>query len=105
MRVFVVWEAAAVLRHDVRNKLAAVRNAGFYLRRKITAEAAELCARDTRVPTFLDLIRSEVDAADAMLGDRMPSLAREAEPTDVDLAAVARDAAAAIAVPDGVAID
>ena len=52
LRRFIVWEATAVLRHDLRNHLAAVRNATFYVRRRVEALApgggtiAIACDRD-----------------------------------------------------------
>jgi signal transduction histidine kinase len=73
-RRFVVWEATAILRHDLRNKLASVRNASFYLRRKVERQAADLLASDPRVATFFDLSSQELDAAEAILGERLPKL-------------------------------
>jgi signal transduction histidine kinase len=73
-RRFVVWEATAILRHDLRNKLASVRNASFYLRRRVEREAAELIQKDPRVATFFDLSSKELDAAEAILGERLPKL-------------------------------
>jgi len=95
-----LWEAAAVLRHDLRNRLASVRNAAFYVRRRIERDAASLLTADARVPVFFELMGKELDAADALIsewiadGGRMPSL----EP--IDLAQAIDDAVAAIRNPD-----
>jgi signal transduction histidine kinase len=71
---FMLVEATAVLRHDLRNKLAAVRNAAFYIQRKIERDAAELAERDKRLPTFFGMIRSELEAAEAIIADRVSRL-------------------------------
>lgn len=71
---FAVVEATAVLRHDLRNKLAAVRNAAFYIQRRLEKEAAELLAKDARMSTFLGLIRTELDGAEGIIADRVPHL-------------------------------
>lgn len=103
-RLFVVWEAAAVLRHDLRNKLASVRNAAFYLRRRVEGEAAELCAHDPRVPKFFAMIGTELDGAETIISERLPGLA---DPTTGDAVGIAGAVAAAIAelrVPVGVSL-
>ena len=60
-------EATSTMRHDVRNKLAAIKNAAFYLKRK--SEPTPLWTADKRVPTFFGLIDSELAAADELTGD------------------------------------
>lgn len=60
-------EATSTVRHDVGNKLAAIKNAVFYLRRK--TEKTELWSEDQRVPTFFGLIDSEMIAAEHMMGN------------------------------------
>ena len=92
-RRFLVWEATAVLRHDLRNKLASVRNAGFYVRRRVEKEAADLLARDARVATMMGLSTSELEAAEAILADRLPRL------SDVTTEDVAADRAISLALP------
>lgn len=52
-------------RHAVRNKLAAVRNAGFYVRRKL--ERTSLPAEDPKLGGFLQLIDSELNEASLLL--------------------------------------
>lgn len=61
----VAEELLGKLRHDVRNKLGSVRNATFYLRRKVST--TPLWEEDKRVPTFLDLIERAVDEAQEQL--------------------------------------
>jgi signal transduction histidine kinase len=73
-RRFVVHEATAVLRHDLRNRHAAVRNATFYVRRRVEKEAAALVQQDARVSKFFDLMGTELDAAEKLLVERLPHL-------------------------------
>jgi signal transduction histidine kinase len=84
-RRFVVWEATSVIRHDLRGKLSSVRNAAFYLQRRVAAGAADLVERDNRITKFFDLIPQEIMAAEAVLGARLPGFDREpeVEPFDV----------------------
>jgi signal transduction histidine kinase len=103
LRRFIVWEATAVLRHDLRNHLAAVRNATFYVRRRVEALAQDLIERDARVSIFLGLEESELDAADRLIGDRLPQLP-ERPGGVVDLGAVIAAAAAHVELPGGVAL-
>jgi signal transduction histidine kinase len=73
-RRFVVHEATAVLRHDLRNRHAAVRNATFYVRKRVEKEAATLVEKDARVSKFFDLMGTELDAAEQLLVERLPHL-------------------------------
>src|SRR5258705_9328023 len=67
----VVEEALSTIRHDLRNKLGSVRNAAFYIRRKVDKAAPDLGATDLRIPQFFALIPSELDAAEAILKSRL----------------------------------
>lgn len=67
-RAAIAEEVASVIRHDMRNKLLSVRNASYYLRRKV--EATDLWRAEARIPTFFDLIDDEVSAASALLEER-----------------------------------
>ncbi|MGV3622920.1 MAG: ATP-binding protein [Archangium sp.] len=58
-------ELHASARHAVRNKLAAVRNAGFYVRRKL--DRTSLPAEDPKLGGFLQLIDSELNEASLLL--------------------------------------
>lgn len=58
-------ELHASPRHAVRNKLAAVRNAGFYVRRKL--ERTSLPTEDPKLGGFLQLIDSELNEASLLL--------------------------------------
>src|SRR5438477_4154409 len=69
LRTFVVEELVSVLRHDLRNRLAAIRNARFFLQRKFEAGAPELNA-GPRVGQMFGLIESELDAAEALMASQ-----------------------------------
>ncbi|MBZ0115983.1 MAG: sensor histidine kinase [Sandaracinaceae bacterium] len=58
-------ELLGKLRHDVRNKLGSVRNAAFYLRKKVTQ--TPLWEEDRRVPSFFELIERAIDEAQAQV--------------------------------------
>src|SRR6185295_18812353 len=56
-------------RHDLRNKLATIRNACFYLRRRAGETAL---ATDERVAQFFDVIDQEIAAAEELLAHGIP---------------------------------
>jgi len=58
-------EVSSAMRHAVRNKLAAARNAATYIQRRLSkTEAWQI---DPRIQTFHGLIESELDAAGGLL--------------------------------------
>ncbi len=66
-RACLVELALSSLRHDLRNKLAAVRQASFYIRAKVQDTPA--WTADARVQRFFDLIEDEVESANTILAD------------------------------------
>src|SRR5688572_17697974 len=84
-KVFVLDEAQSTLRHDLRNRLAAIRNAEFYLKRRITQLAPALAENDRRVPQMLELIETELRSADEMMSSRLepPAPDPRADPAEV----------------------
>jgi signal transduction histidine kinase len=62
-------EVASVLRHDLRNKLAVVRNAATYIRKKLGR--SEAWSSDPRLESFATMMETEIAAANALLGERM----------------------------------
>lgn len=61
----ILEEATTPLRHDVRNRLASVRNLAFFVRRKLSGEVAP--DRDPRVNDFLSKIETEVLRTDDVI--------------------------------------
>ena len=60
------WEE---LRHDMRNKFAAIVNATYYLRRRL--RDSDAWRADPRIAEFFTLIDNELAAADRLLSERM----------------------------------
>ncbi len=58
-------ELTSAMRHDVRNRLSAIRNAAFYLKRRVSQ--TELWSSDARVQQFFALIDESVAHADKLL--------------------------------------
>ena len=68
-RACVAEEVASIARHDLRNRLASIRNAAFYIKRRV--EKSDLWESDARVPQFFGLIEQAVIGADAVVEDRL----------------------------------
>ena len=64
-RASVAEEVASVLRHDLRNNLASIRNAAFYLRRR--TKDTELWRSDPRMAQFFGLIDDTVLVSTGLL--------------------------------------
>jgi signal transduction histidine kinase len=62
-------DLASELRHHLRNRLAAIRNAAFYIKKK--AEREGLTEKDPRVARFFDLIQDELTDADESISARL----------------------------------
>ena len=93
-RAFVVEEITSVLRHGLRNKIAAIRNANHYLRRKVGAVAAG----DERVAAMFEVVSSETAAMDGLLASKLSPATMEEDGPTCDLSrlvATLIDAAAA----------
>jgi signal transduction histidine kinase len=61
----VAEEIAALVRHELRNRLGAIRNSSYFLKRKV--EGTQLWESEPRVAKFFGLIEDEVVAADALI--------------------------------------
>lgn len=69
-RAAVADVVASTLRHELRNKLASIRNASFYLMRRM--QKTEAWTADPRVETFFQLIERELASAEQVLSLRAP---------------------------------
>jgi signal transduction histidine kinase len=65
----VAEEVASVLRHDLRNKLAAIRNAAFYVRRRLAK--TEAWTADPRLDEMSDVIQKEANASNELLNQTL----------------------------------
>jgi signal transduction histidine kinase len=68
-RAALAEEVASVIRHDMRNKLGSIRNAAFYLKRRV--QPTELWQTDPRMSQFFWLIEETVVEATTMLEDSL----------------------------------
>lgn len=60
-----IEEATTPLRHDVRNRIASIRNMSYFVRRKLAVEV--VAERDPRVPEFLAKVEGEVQRTDDLI--------------------------------------
>ena len=67
--VAVADETASLLRHELRNKFASVRNAEFYIRRRL--RETEAWRADPRVEEMSGIIRDELRLANELLDQRV----------------------------------
>jgi signal transduction histidine kinase len=63
--IALIEEATTPLRHDVRNRIASIRNLSYFVRRKLAAEV--VAERDPRVPEFLTRVEGEVQRTDDLI--------------------------------------
>lgn len=68
-RAALAGEVASLVRHDLRNNLGSIRNAAFYLRRRV--QGTDLWVTDARVPQFFALIDESVVASTGVLDERL----------------------------------
>lgn len=101
-RAFIAEEATSSIRHDVRGKLASVRNGTFYIRRKLEGFPAVL-ESDPRLPKFFQMIDDELAALGDLLVSRLP-LPDLVGSTELDPIAVTRELIGWLQLPAGVSV-
>ncbi|MDB4997264.1 MAG: histidine kinase [Myxococcaceae bacterium] len=69
LAVAIADEMASLARHDLRNKLGIIRNATFYLRRRV--EGSSLPTEDARIVPFFKLVDDEVVGMDQLIDARL----------------------------------
>jgi len=86
-----IGQLASGVGHELRNPLGAIKNAVFYVKRRVTK--TDLPATEPRVVEFLNIIDEEVDAANKVITDLL-GFSRVAKPTvsPVNVAGVIEDA-------------
>jgi len=94
-------QLASGVGHELRNPLGAIKNAVFYIRRRLTK--TDLPTIEPRISEFLNLIDEEVDAAVKIVTDLL-SFSRVAKPTvsPVSIADVIEDALKHTPLPENV---
>ncbi len=90
-KLAVIGQLASGVSHELRNPLGAIKNAVFYMQRRIVK--TDLPTTEPRVLEFLDIIDGEVDAANKFITDLL-GFSRVAKPTvsPVNVAGVIEDA-------------
>lgn len=101
-RLFIVVVATSAMRHEVRNKLGTLRNASFYIRRKV--EGSPAWNDDVRVPRFFQIIETEIAAIDQIVTAGMSQMLTEPALEPVDAGSVARGVVEQRVVPTQVTL-
>lgn len=98
-----IHEVTSHLRHALRNRLASIRNATFYVQRKLGMIAPEALETDPRLAQMLAMIDSELGAAEQVLiaPPRVAELL-EAARGDCDALAIAHQVLERARRPSGV---
>jgi len=96
-----IGQLASGVGHELRNPLGAIKNAGFYIRRRITN--TDLPNTEPRVMEFLSIIEEEVNSANKVITDLL-GFSRVAKPTvaPANIAGIIEDALRYTLVPENV---
>jgi PAS domain S-box-containing protein len=96
-----IGQLASGVGHELRNPLGAIKNAGFYIRRRISN--TDLPTTEPRVLEFLDIIEEEVNSANKVITDLL-GFSRVAKPTvaPANIAGIIEDALRYTPVPENV---
>jgi signal transduction histidine kinase len=101
-RDLILDEMTSTLRHDLRNKFAAVRNAALYIRRRVEQTNKELFEKDKRIPQFFGLMETELGAAESLVATRWALPEGNAEIAAIDASKTAAELLAIVPHPDNV---
>jgi PAS domain S-box-containing protein len=98
-----IGQLASGVGHELRNPLGAIKNAGFYIRRRVTN--TEIPSTEPRVMEFLDIIDEEVNSANKVITDLL-GFSRVAKPTvaPANIAGIIEDALRYTLVPENVTL-
>jgi signal transduction histidine kinase len=100
-RLAAIGQLASGVGHELRNPLAAIKNAIFYVRRKLAK--SELPATEPKVLEFLDIIDKEVDSANKVISDLL-GFSRIAKPavSPVNIGGIIEDAIQHVPLPENI---
>jgi len=98
-----IGQLASGVGHELRNPLGAIKNAGFYIRRRVNN--TDLPNTEPRVMEFLSIIDEEVNSANKVITDLL-GFSRVGKPTvaPANIAGVIEDALRYIPVPENIAL-
>jgi signal transduction histidine kinase len=90
-RLAVIGQLAAGMAHDLRNPLGGMKNATYYLKRRITA--SDLMQSNPRIGQFLEIIEDGIHNSNKIITDLLMAFARIEPPalTPTDLVKVIED--------------
>jgi len=96
-----IGQLASGVGHELRDPLAAIKNAIFYVRRKIAR--SDLSASEPKVLEFLDIVDREVSSANKVISDLL-AFSRVAKPTvsPVSIGSIIEDALEHVPVPENI---
>ena len=96
-----IGQLASGVGHELRNPLGAIKNASFYIRRRVAN--TDLPTTEPRVMEFLDIINEEVNSANKVITDLL-GFSRVAKPTvaPANIAGIIEDALRYTPVPENV---
>lgn len=98
-----IGQLASGVGHELRNPLGAIKNAGFYIKRRVIN--TDLPNTEPRVIEFLDIIEEEVNSANKVITDLL-GFSRVAKPTvaPANIAGIIEDALRYTPLPENVAL-
>ena len=96
-----IGQLASGVGHELRNPLGAIKNAGFYIRRRVTN--TDLPKTEPRVMEFLGIIEEEVNSANKVITDLL-GFSRVAKPTvtPANIAGIIEDALRYTPIPENI---
>jgi len=96
-----IGQLASGVGHELRNPLGAIKNASFYIRRRVTN--TDLPTTEPRVMEFLGIIEEEVNSANKVITDLL-GFSRVAKPTvtPANIAGIIEDALRYTPIPENV---
>jgi signal transduction histidine kinase len=98
-RLSTIGQVVASIAHELRNPLAVIQNARFYLARRVSTD-------EPKWAEYLDIIEQEVHAADRIIVDLLEmSRAKEPSRQEIDIVELARTAFDRATGVEGVRID
>jgi len=96
-----IGQLASGVGHELRNPLGAIKNAGFYIRRRVAN--TDIPSTEPRVMEFLDIIEEEVNSANKVITDLL-GFSRVAKPAvaPANIAGIIEDALKYAPVPENI---